>query len=155
MLVVERDSPLARGCALFGLREQGKNMRSEANMWMLPRRRSEVAWAVGGAWAAGPVELTIEGAGQPIRPFMIGATIGRIEPKLPHRAGAAFRRCGERASARPALCGPSLTSRFRSAASPYRSFRLAAACSMVRVSAVRNEARSSYRTLRRGVNKAN
>ena len=37
MLAVERDSPLARGCALFGRWEQGGNMRRRANMRM-PQR---------------------------------------------------------------------------------------------------------------------
>lgn len=81
MLAVELDSPLARACAPFGRREQGKNMFSAAIMWMLPRRRSEVALALGGAWAAGPAEMTIDVADQSNRPFMIDAAIGRIEPK--------------------------------------------------------------------------
>lgn len=37
MLLVELDSPLARGCALSDRREQVKNMRRRATTRMLPR----------------------------------------------------------------------------------------------------------------------
>lgn len=53
MLLVELDSPLARGCAPFGRWEQGKNTRCLANMRMLRRRRWEVALAVASDASAG------------------------------------------------------------------------------------------------------